>query len=958
MTMTLTPTSPLAADLRSEAESRVRERGLVVWLDKEGHYTDFVDTLREEWESGSFFAPVITFRGSFLETMLDLEPYAQGLDPEPLLLHVPGHNDTTIRETPLLEAYKAGTRYERALETLIRKVAAGRVDPEETERFLQSETVSLKEAERWLESFQSVKGGFGGYLHHLQPQYAVQELMTGGSKLEKLADQHGLGQLHDYLSRHTGFSTEFKDRASDSREEKDYRSLRDAFVSWLLCVEYVHDLKRSPHIPLLTPLAELSPPLRKTCLQLTEVVRERFPRSYRELALQAESLVEEDLERGEADELGKIDTFSKEDTRLLEAALVQLGQKQWKKARAWAEERLSSPSVWVKNDRDRRHEWELVKVGALLGEAIEAHRDPLEKARTLEEAVERYAGEEHQPESGAQAVDRAHRVFEQEHNRLFTHRLPHYARLNQAVTLLRAEYRRWLDQTHGAFSELCARHGFLPPAALQQRTLYDQVVHPLLQGEQSRTAYFLVDALRYEMAVELAEMLEEEALSLHLTPRLAELPTKTSVGMNVLAPVCVDGKLTVADTSLKGFRAGEYLVTAPQSRGRAMGERSLQRLPDARRTPVWLDLRDLTHKSVEQLRKEAEKSSLVVVHTQEVDEGGEADLGLTTFAGWVGRLHSAILALRNAGVEEFVITADHGFLLTDRQAEPVSYNTAGVKRRFIFTDKMVKDDSMNTVSFESLGYQGADGYLMFRKDSRVFDTRGKSAATFVHGGNSLQERVIPVMRVSFKKTIDQVNLNQYRVIATPDAPVLGCSCMKIRLQKTNAEEGLLDYADGEKVAISLRVVDLPGEVLIKDVSNAELVHEQLLMDEKEECRVYFTIQASGANKVALEVYHPFGQKTVEPCIPKVLFPVDVKLGEKAAAPEPTISWLEQLPDWVREVFGHLDKHGVITEEELQAKVGGGTRARMFARKLDDLLKQVPFGVVIKTENKMKRWEKK
>lgn len=81
----------------------MRERSLVVWLDREGHYTPFVDGLIHQHQRGQFFAPVVGFRGSFLETMLRLESYQDGLDPEPLLLHVPGHTDQSIRSTPLLE---------------------------------------------------------------------------------------------------------------------------------------------------------------------------------------------------------------------------------------------------------------------------------------------------------------------------------------------------------------------------------------------------------------------------------------------------------------------------------------------------------------------------------------------------------------------------------------------------------------------------------------------------------------------------------------------------------------------------------------------------------------------------------------------------------------------------------------------------------------------------------------
>ncbi len=92
-------------------------------------YTLYVDQLVERYAKGEFFAPVVAFRGSYLAMLLTLEPYGNGLDREPLLIHMPGHTEETIRQTPILELYRAGYRYRRALDTLIREAATGRVSP-------------------------------------------------------------------------------------------------------------------------------------------------------------------------------------------------------------------------------------------------------------------------------------------------------------------------------------------------------------------------------------------------------------------------------------------------------------------------------------------------------------------------------------------------------------------------------------------------------------------------------------------------------------------------------------------------------------------------------------------------------------------------------------------------------------------------------------------------------------
>ncbi|MCE7874389.1 BREX-6 system phosphatase PglZ [bacterium CPR1] len=671
----------LSQELEKQIIARLREKGLVFWLDREGLYSRFVDDLQQSHEEGRFFAPVVAFRGSFLETMLALEPYESGLDPTPLLVHLPGHTDVTVRRTPLLEAYKCGTRFERALETLVREVAAGRVSPEQTERYIGQGKGSLEEAEEWLAGLMDRNPvGLVAILQSMEPQWVLDGLVEAPNSefSRRITGAEDLEALRQYLARHTGFSPEFLAFFLEGESSLTLRSLTEGWVGWLLCVEYVHDLGRPPSLPELQPLRGLSAPLRKACIDLVGHLRKRHVDAYRVYAMQTEGRLEAELNAGTAEELGKIDTFSREDTRLLEAALASLEEEHWAQALGWAASRLESPSVWLEKDLSRRQEWSLVRDAATLGLRAAGNRQPLQSVRNLEEALLSYTGVE-----GAHLVDRAHRHFEQERLQHLSPQIPHYPGLERAATLVRRRYREWLDDLTGAFSDLCAQEGFLPPAALQQRHLYEQVVHPLTQSAEARVAYFMVDALRFEMASELAERLEGQV---HLKARFSELPSITSVGMNVLAPVCRDGSLTPDDRSFSGFRAGQYSVKNPQQRVRAMGDRSLERHAGSRRTPLLLSLAEVGNLTAEKLAKQVKGATLVVVHSREIDSSGEADVGPATFDRLIGQLRSAVHHLRNAGVEEFVLTADHGFLLLDDSREPFVYHSEAIDRRFILTD--------------------------------------------------------------------------------------------------------------------------------------------------------------------------------------------------------------------------------------------------------------------------------
>ena len=104
----------------------------MVWVDAEGHYTGWADRFASQAGSPGVAVPfpIARYRSSYLELMLALEPYANDLHPEHVLVHLPGLNKDTVRETPVFELYKAGKTFEANGRTAhaARRYAAGQVD--------------------------------------------------------------------------------------------------------------------------------------------------------------------------------------------------------------------------------------------------------------------------------------------------------------------------------------------------------------------------------------------------------------------------------------------------------------------------------------------------------------------------------------------------------------------------------------------------------------------------------------------------------------------------------------------------------------------------------------------------------------------------------------------------------------------------------------------------------------
>ena len=949
---------PVSAVLEEALREEVRRSGIVIWLDRDAAYSDFAEGLVGRHSRGEFEIPIVPFRGSFLETLQALEAYGSGIDPEPLIVHLPGFTEETVRKTPLLELYEPGVRFRKALDTLVREASHGLTTPNAVEAFLAEPGLTLDRADAWLANEAAARmDGLDGLLAAMRAEAIVEGLLVRDPALvERLAGEDGRRSLLAVLERQTGMDEGWLAFARD--EQDPLRRISFAIGAWVLAMEYVHDLKRPPHIPLLQPLAKASKPLVARCGDIARHLRARQPDLYEKLADEVEGALSEELAAMTPSDLGKIDTFRAEEKTILVGAIEALSAGEFGRVLEWADARPVTASFWAGRQRTHAWEWTLVREAAVLGGLLSKHGAPLQGARGLAEAVERYAEK-------AFLVDQAHRRFEQRRVALLEPRLPHFGAIQDVVAQLRRRYRVWSDQLARDFTALCREHGFLPSVELRQRGIWDEVVHPLAAGLQP-TAVFLVDALRYEMADELAGELRKERGSgagagagISLTARLAELPTVTAVGMNALAPVSERGRLApvITNGSFAGFRAGEVTVRRPADRVKAMGARTTGK------TPLLLDLKEVCETDPAVLARKVKGARLVVVASREIDDAGEASVGLSTFEQTLRQLRSAIFLLEGTGVRRFVVTADHGFLLLDETTAIRKYGTKrDPDRRYVLAAERREEAGMAAVALSELGYEGAEGFLLFQEDTALFDTP-VAGASFVHGGNSLPERVIPVLVVSDGRGVSSFEA-EWRLEATALPEVLGLSCM--RLSVTPAP-GSLAFAERPDVSLALRV---PGrddvEVLLRDARGGGSLSggRVVVRSAGEGVEVFFSLQGPSDEKTRVEVFHPDGLVRVPPASPDGWFAVG-RARTATVTPEKERRGASRQAGWESEIedeghrrlLVHLSEHGSVTEAEAVRILGSPRAFRSFSAQFDELMKRVPFGARVEMTPDGKRYVK-
>ena len=310
----------------------------------------------------------------------------------------------------------------------------------------------------------------------------------------------------------------------------------------------------------------------------------------------------------------------------------------------------------------------------------------------------------------------------------------------RALGVVRRAYEDVCHSMAEGFTNSLVKAKWTTSGSLQQTRVFSEVV----SERPKPVAYFLVDAMRYEMGVELADRLPKTA-EVSTQPAVGALPSITPIGMAALQPEAA-GSFGIGEQKGRlGGRIGDVFLPDVGARKKFA----------AARVPKLVDvaLDDLLGLQPSKLRKKLEGAQVVVVRSQEIDHAGET--GFTRQARRImdeviGDIASAIHRLAKAGVESAVVTADHGHLFfADDRDESMRTDAPGgdqveLHRRCWIGRGGATPSGCVRVSSAALGYD-SDLELVFPVGSGVFRAGGDLA--FHHGGPSLQEMIIPVLTV-------------------------------------------------------------------------------------------------------------------------------------------------------------------------------------------------------------------
>ena len=450
---------------------------------------------------------------------------------------------------------------------------------------------------------------------------------------------------------------------------------------------------------------------------------ERTQETYRSLASQVED--ELDLARHTAGQrLGRRDTFLFEEEAYLKQFAKVAAEGDYREARRIVEDRASS--VWARAEA-RALTWLVAERALRLAETLQQTQIPTTGG--LPALVAAYTDRLHR-------VDYLHRTLEH----TVQDALGLTDELEPFLLHVRRQYRFHADALQKTFVQHVAEQGWPPEGTMRHTRVFDTYVAPLLQDRSRRVAFFMIDALRYEMAASLVTQLRDD-FKVELHSAAAQWPTVTFVGMAALLPRA-DGKLHLS------VEEGNAVTRIAEQRVAKAADRDayFEALYGDRVAVLKLD--DL-FKS--RRRKLSDTVQLVVVRTNEIDESGEArtlDLGRTVRAVHQKLIRSLNILQKELHVEQVIIATDHGFVLlseeTPGDAIPKPKGTwALVKDRCLIGTGTASTAGLRT-------FQPAEVDVATDADHIVVvDTLGTFVAgkTYLHSGVSLQECILPLISV-------------------------------------------------------------------------------------------------------------------------------------------------------------------------------------------------------------------
>ncbi|HEX9608116.1 MAG TPA: PglZ domain-containing protein [Gemmatimonadaceae bacterium] len=669
-------------------------------------------------------AHVAEYENSYFELRTLIEPHVSGDVPANVVIYLPGA-ERDRRGSVLMELEKAGVCYEPQLKRLARNVLRLRYTDGIIDEMLAPDRVTYEDLARATADTSSAEPPsiLKTIFHDTSGNDGLlAEWLASDARDSTIESKEATRELVKLIRSRLG---------AELPEDAPLTKLRAITLRYVLAGEFRTDLRCHPPPSVAAVPAPKTKDDEAAVRELARRLRTSFTSAYPDMADHVEKELGLRNATIAANALGSIDTFRFEERALLSHCGELIAEKRFDEALTLVVER--EHSFWLDRDVGRKAQWEACRRMAELGSATTAVRAAMAKMGNGPGAwIDAYTSN-----GGWYRMDQAQRRLE-----AWVANLEEEPE-ERPLGIVRRVYEDACDAMAEGFTRALAKAKWTVPGPLHQTSVYSEVV-----AERPKpVAYFLVDAMRFEMGVELSERLPKNA-EVSVRPAVCSLPSITPIGMAALQPGASASFNVVEQGGALGARIDDTFL--PDSTARK--KFASAKVPKL----VHIGLDELLSLQPSKLAKRVEGAQVIIVKSQEIDHAGEA--GFTFQARQVmdtviDNLARAIRKLASAGVEHSVVSADHGhlFFAADRE-ESMRIDSPGgdqieLHRRCWIGRGGTTPPGCVRVSALALGY-ASNLEFVFPVGCGVFKAGGDLA--FHHGGPSLQELIIPVITVRLK----------------------------------------------------------------------------------------------------------------------------------------------------------------------------------------------------------------
>jgi len=758
------------ADYLSELIKKlILEKGVVIWYDPDAFY----GTLLPEIALADY--PLFRYQGSFFALRLEIEWLLAAEKRPAALIYVP--LDRSVTRYALIEAECAGGYVEpghpqRNLDTRLEQIARNILEPIHPDQVdtivqrIRNGELGLADVDRLAESgYAAPTASLSLVYDKADPLEICYEFLTRPDLDDKLREKNAGRDLSQLAAKHLGYA---KDDSSDLAQ------MRQKIMQWLLFNDFLIAFPEGAVPARIRHIAPAAHELEwKNCVLLMEMLRQRHPA--REFYHAAAKELERKLPLAEmeldTDTLLKAQTFPSLESLLLQLVLKDLLEERMAEAetvlaaagnRYWAQE-----PPW-------NLQWNWLTIMLQLWTGMEEIAQCLKHPSSPADLVTAYCNAErpwhlvdrqfHEMETRFQALEADAADLPDLYERLLVNTRKRYSQ----IVRIQAQ----------VFQQAMVKNGCQVEGLLRQRDLFDARISPLL--EKYKTAFIQADALRYDLAARVIEMLPP-FIQAQLEPALGQLPGITAIGMAAGLPgASGPAGLSESKRSSIGFQIGTQSLHTRQDR-----QRYLESYVGAERfTAVDLEAIQKPRKAV---RDAINRSRFIWVSCQEIDAVAEnlsPSLARSAIESLLSDLRRGILRLFELGMERIVMVADHGFLFGEEAApgeriDAPGGQTASLHRRVWIGRGGSSHPACLRLSEKELGLDGSLE-LIFPAATSIFKSPGGNLC-FFHGGISLQEMVVPVMTLAMTK-VTQSTISRSNITMTLEKQTITNRVFLVRIK--------------------------------------------------------------------------------------------------------------------------------------------------------------------------------